>query len=506
MTTTHALARPSASARRHSVGVPLAAATAVLCAGTAGAGLALGNWPVAAGTLAAALGCGGWAAAAWQTLNRRAAKLTDEATTAMHIRSALDATAMPVRIADAQGTVLYVNNALKEVLHRDATAFRAQQPAFDPDRIVGGSIGVFYADPQAAVERLRALRQRASTVMNLGGRRYSVVTTPIVDAGGAVLGTVGQWLDIEEHLVAEAALDGVIGAAGRGDLCGRIDLSRHHGFHRQVGEMLNTLLETFGRTIRNVRVAAQQLGTASAQVSQTARSLSHSASQQAATMEETTASLQEMSGSVQQNAQSATTTDGMAASAAREAREGGVAVAQTVDAMKSIATKIRVIDDIAYQTNLLALNAAIEAARAGEHGKGFAVVAAEVRKLAERSQVAAQEIGGLAGSSVHMAEKAGALLDQMVPSIQKTGELVQEIAAASGEQSDGVSQITSAMNQLSSATQKTASASEQLSATAEELSAQAEQLQELMRFFQLADDARAPSARPDVRGPQIKRA
>jgi uncharacterized phage infection (PIP) family protein YhgE len=75
----------------------------------------------------------------------------------------------------------------------------------------------------------------------------------------------------------------------------------------------------------------------------------------------------------------------------------------------------------------------------------------------------------------------------MVPSIQKTSELVQEIAAASGEQSDGVAQITGAMNHLSGATQQTASASEELSATAEELSAQAEQLQELMSFFRLAD-------------------
>ena len=486
-------------------GVPLAATVAALAAGAAGA-LAQGHAPWAAAAGVAAAGGIAWVALQWRSLNQRVAACTDAAATAAHIRSALDATAMPVRIADAMGTVLYVNQALNEVLHRDAAAFRAQQQAFDPGRIVGGSIGVFYADPEAAVARLRALRQRTSTVMTLGSRRYSVVTTPILGAAGEVLGTVGQWLDIEDQLHAEAALDAVIAAASAGDLSGRIDLARHQGFHRKAGEMLNALLEHFSGTIHEVRLAARHLGMASAQVSQTAQALSHSASQQASTMEQTTASLQEMSGSVQRNAQSATTTDGMAASAAREAREGGAAVAQTVVAMNSIATKIRVIDDIAYQTNLLALNAAIEAARAGEHGKGFAVVAAEVRKLAERSQVAAQEIGGLAGSSVHMAEKAGALLNQMVPSIQKTGELVQEIAAASGEQSDGVSQITGAMNHLSSATQQTASASEELSATAEELSTQAEKLQALMAGFQLAADTRPAAARAVVRSPQLKRA
>jgi methyl-accepting chemotaxis protein len=137
-------------------------------------------------------------------------------------------------------------------------------------------------------------------------------------------------------------------------------------------------------------------------------------------VEQATTRLQDIESSVKRNADSATVTDGIATQAARQALDGGQAVGQTVDAMKSIATKIGIIDDITYQTNLLALNAAIEAARAGEHGKGFAVVAAEVRKLAERSQVAAQEIGSLAGSSVKTAESAGALLGQMVPSIQKT--------------------------------------------------------------------------------------
>ena len=288
-----------------------------------------------------------------------------------------------------------------------------------------------------------------------------------------------------------AAVDGAV----QGDFTRRIALDGKEAFHADLCGKFNLLIDTVSGTIREVRSAADQLGAASGQVSQTSQSLSHSASQQAASVEETTASLQEMSASVKQNADSATVTDGIAAKAAKEALEGGAAVSQTVEAMKSIASKISIIDDIAYQTNLLALNAAIEAARAGEHGKGFAVVAAEVRKLAERSQVAAQEIGGLAGSSVQLAEKAGSLLSQMVPSIQKTGELVQEIAAASGEQSEGVAQITGAMNHLSSATQQTASASEELSATAEELSAQAEQLQELMGFFRLADDESAPGNR-----------
>ncbi|WP_295518246.1 methyl-accepting chemotaxis protein, partial [uncultured Pseudomonas sp.] len=184
-------------------------------------------------------------------------------------------------------------------------------------------------------------------------------------------------------------------------------------------------------------------------------------------------------------------TDGMAGKAAREAGEGGQAVGETLVAMKTIADKIGIVDDIAYQTNLLALNAAIEAARAGEHGKGFAVVAAEVRKLAERSQVAAQEIGTVAKSSVALAERAGSLLDEMVPSISKTSDLVQEIASASEEQSSGVEQINSAMMQLSQITQQNASASEELAATAEEMSGQAEQLQRLMGFFHTGDGTRA---------------
>ncbi len=218
-----------------------------------------------------------------------------------------------------------------------------------------------------------------------------------------------------------------------------------------------------------------------------------------------------MSASITQNAENAKITNEKATQATAQAREGGSAVGGTVDAMKQIAKKISIIDDIAYQTNLLALNAAIEAARAGEHGKGFAVVAAEVRKLAERSQVAAREIGELATGSVRLAEKAGNLLGEIVPSIAKTSELVQDIAAASKEQSGGVGQINNAMSQMSQLTQNNASSAEELAATAEELGAQVAQLQELVSFFQIAEQrgshkkaytqaARVPAQRPLGKG------
>ena len=301
-----------------------------------------------------------------------------------------------------------------------------------------------------------------------------------------------------------ATLDAVIGpinevkrvmvALSGGDLTQKIT-DDYAGDFRVLQGAVNDSLDKLAEIIEQVRGAADALTNAAGQVSATAQSLSQSSSEQAASVEETSASIEQMSASINQNSENAKITDAMATKAASEAGEGGEAVRSTVDAMKNIAGKIGIIDDIAYQTNLLALNAAIEAARAGEHGKGFAVVAAEVRKLAERSQVAAQEIGELAGNSVHLAERAGKLLDEIVPSINKTSDLVQEIASASQEQTAGVGQINNAMGQLNKATQQNASASEELAATAEELGGQAGQLQALMGFFTVAGGVDAARAR-----------
>jgi methyl-accepting chemotaxis protein len=276
------------------------------------------------------------------------------------------------------------------------------------------------------------------------------------------------------------AADLVTRVAG-GDLTVEVDVKQ--GDKTSLLAAMNNMVERLTSVITEVRASASSLASASEQVSAASTTLSQNSSEQAASVEETSASMEQLSATVSQNAENAEITDSIASKSANEAGEGGEVVRETVVAMKAIAQKISIIDDIAYQTNLLALNAAIEAARAGDHGRGFAVVAAEVRKLAERSQVAAQEIGQLAGSSVSLAERAGRLLTDIVPSIGKTADLVKEIAAASQEQRGGLNQINVAVLELSKATQTNAAASEELSATSEEMSAQAMQLQSMMQFF-----------------------
>jgi methyl-accepting chemotaxis protein len=202
-------------------------------------------------------------------------------------------------------------------------------------------------------------------------------------------------------------------------------------------------------------------------------------------VQQTASSLDEINASIGQNAEHSRQMEHMALKGANEMEESGTAVTQSVDAMKTIAEKISIVEETAYQTNLLALNAAIEAARAGEHGKGFAVVAAEVRKLAERSQTAAQEISSLTYSSVRVAERSGELLKELVPAIRKTAELVQEVTMTSREQAQGVAQVQGAMTQVDRVTQTNTAAAQELSGTAREMASQADNLQRVMSFFHL---------------------
>jgi len=254
----------------------------------------------------------------------------------------------------------------------------------------------------------------------------------------------------------------------------------------ELGVLNNSLLQLTEKlkvVVTDIKNNADNLFSASQQMSGASEQLSQGANEQASTIEEVSATMEEVSANIQQNSQNAQQTEKISIKAANDIESCSNAVVETVEAIKQIAEKISIIGDIAEKTDLLAINAAIEAARAGEHGKGFAVVAVEIRKLAEHTQNAAREIDDLSRSSVLIAEKSGEELLLMVPDIKKTSLLVQEISVASLEQNNGVEQVNSAIQQLNSVTQQNASASEELASSAEELAGQAEQLKDLVSFF-----------------------
>ncbi len=270
-----------------------------------------------------------------------------------------------------------------------------------------------------------------------------------------------------------------------GDLSSGVEASNRRDEIGDLQRALSEMASTVSTVIADVRGAANQVASGSALSAQTAEQLSSGSTEQAAASEQASAAVEEMTANVRQNAENASQTEKIAAQANANAEKTGIAVAQSVEAMRIIAEKINVVQEIARQTDLLALNAAIEAARAGSHGKGFAVVASEVRKLAERSQAAAAEIGELSVSTLQVSEEAGAMLQRLVPDIRRTAELVGEISAACREQSIGIEQINQAIQQLDQVTQANAGAANEMTATAEHLSGEASSLNERAGFFKL---------------------
>ena len=462
----------------------------------------------------------------------------------LRIRQALDSVSSNVMVFDAQDALLFANRAMRDALSAMAPALRGEWPRFDPANPVGAPLAALQRHAADALAMSADGAQSRASPLAVGGRVFSLVASPVIDAAGARQGLVLEWRDRTQEEAVEAEVDAIIDAAATGDLGQRIALEGKAGFFRRHAENLNRMLDTvvagldeirevmaaladgdlsrrvagdyqatLGDIKRAVNGTVEQLAAMVSSIQQVASAVEGAASEiaqgnqdlsrrteaQAASLQETAASVEEITATVAQTADSAREADRLAGGAADVASRGRAAVGRVVAVMAGIREASRrmeeiigSIDGIAFQTNILALNAAVEAARAGEQGLGFAVVASEVRALSQRSAAAAKEIKALIGDAAarveegdRLAAEAGGTMGGIVDAVREVGALMGGISRACAEQAQGIAEVNTVVSQMDDATQRNAALVEEASAAAASMSDQARTLVETVSRFRL---------------------
>jgi len=310
------------------------------------------------------------------------------------------------------------------------------------------------------------------------------------------------------------------------DLTAEIPVSTTYEFG-QIAMHLNSMLDTFKRSMKKVSSSTTMLTNASEELTMVTQDTSAGISQQFTEIDQVATAINEMTATVQEVAHNASEAANAAETADEHAKNGRRVVESTINSIDTLAQQneriaevivslneksgeigavMDVIKGIAEQTNLLALNAAIEAARAGEQGRGFAVVADEVRSLASRTQDSAGEIESmitelqsdmkqavtemdsskeLTKSSVDSAASAGEALTTITQSIQTIAEMNTTIAGAAEEQSAVTDEINSNIEKIRDISERTTSGADQTTAASNELSQLASELQQLVTQFKI---------------------
>ena len=433
------------------------------------------------------------------------------------IRAALDNVSGSVMMADASGTIIYLNTAMQTLLKSAEADIRRDLPQFTATGVAGSRLDVLHRDLAHSRHMIEELRGPHTFQFSLGGREFRLTLNPVLSSDGERLGAVVEWVDRTLEVSMEREVQEMVAGVLEGNLAHRIDLTGKDGFFAVLGRDVNQLVDNITEIVATVQKAAAEIHHGAKEISEGNSNLSNRTEQQASSLEKTAQSMEQMTTTVRQNADNASQASQLATAARDQAHNGGVVVGKAVAAMgeiniasRRIADIVSVIDELAFQTNLLALNAAVEAARAGEQGRGFAVVAAEVRNLASRSATSARQIKDLIQDSVQKVEDgsqlialSGQSLGEIVAAVKKVNDVVSEIAMASREQSTGIEQVNRAVIEMDAMTQQNAALVEEATAASLSMTDHAQTLIQMMERYQTDTSTRGDSIdRPRAGGTQ----
>ncbi len=338
-----------------------------------------------------------------------------------------------------------------------------------------------------------------------------------------------QRIDLVSAGVDEA-IEAMVRLVIQGDLTGALRLGGVGAADQALGPLIagvGQVMETLKKFVTEIREAALQLSTSSAEVLAAATQNESSTSAQASAIHETTATMEELKGASHQIAENAQMVAAIAEQTLSGGRQGEGAIKAFMHSMEKvrhnavevddaiaklskrverIGTVVEVIDEIADRSDLLALNAALEGAKAGEAGRGFSIVAAEMRRLAENVMESTKEIKNLITEireATHAAkdasdgnkreaaegEKLGGNAMQNVTGIlagiQETSDAARVIHLATQQQRTATEQVVQSMSEIEEVTRQAQAGSKQATGAAAELTKLAERLAELVKRFKV---------------------
>jgi methyl-accepting chemotaxis protein len=343
--------------------------------------------------------------------------------------------------------------------------------------------------------------------------------------------TIGSLEQRNVHLqtMVEKYVDYMAGVA-KGNLSARLALDREGDKDDPLivlGHKLNETTASLQDMILQVREAASNLSTATAEIMATTTQQASGASEQSAAIAQTTTTADELKAVAEQSVARAQEMVGASqrtvevSHAGQEAVEEAIAslgeikrqvegIAENILALSEqtlqIGEIITTVSDIAAQSNILALNASVEAARAGEYGKGFAVVAAEVRSLAEQSRQATAQVTAIlrdiqdatnatvmateegtkgVDEGVRLAAWAGEAIRRLAGVIEESAQGATQMVAGGRQQASGVEQMAVAMQSINQATVQTLASTREAERAARELNDLARSLTEIVAQYQL---------------------
>jgi Methyl-accepting chemotaxis protein (MCP) signalling domain len=120
---------------------------------------------------------------------------------------AVDKVSAAIMMIDRDFVVTYVNGPTRELLRKNAAAFAAMWPGFDPEQIVGRCIDMFHKNPAHQRQMLSdPSRLPIRTEITIGDLKIALLVNGCFDARGTYVGNVLEWQDVTTVRLNEGIL------------------------------------------------------------------------------------------------------------------------------------------------------------------------------------------------------------------------------------------------------------------------------------------------------------